>query len=109
MHFNQLKRREFITLLAGAALIGPPTAIAQTPKVYRLGTLTAGPPMSPASGDAAVLIGALTQRGYTLGQNLIYEARGAAGKLSPMAPKKQGLETDNVDGVVAVSQSATLI
>jgi len=84
MHFNQLKRREFITLLAGAALIGPPTAIAQKPKVYRLGTLTAGPPMSPASGDAAVLIGALTQRGYTLGQNLTYEARGAAGKLSQM-------------------------
>ena len=57
--------REFITLLAGAALIGPSTAIAQTPKVskvYRLGTLTAGPPMSPDSGDAAVLIGALTQR-----------------------------------------------
>src|SRR6476660_4139767 len=80
-----MQRREFITLLAGAALIGPlagaaligpPTAIAQTPKVYRLGTLTAGPPMSPASGDAAVLIGALTQRGYTLGQNLTYEARG---------------------------------
>src|SRR5260370_27642270 len=82
MHFNQLKRREFITLLAGAALIGPPTAIAQTPKVYRLGTLTAGQPMSPASGDAAVLIGALTQRGYTLGQNLTYEARGAARKLT---------------------------
>jgi len=63
MHFNQLKRRGFITLLAGAALIGPPTAIAQKPKVYRLGTLTAGPPMSPASGDATVLISALTQRG----------------------------------------------
>jgi hypothetical protein len=29
--------------------------------------------MSPASGDGAVLIGALTQRGYTLGQNLTYE------------------------------------
>src|SRR5260370_17018260 len=88
MHFNQLKRREFITLLAGAALIGPPTAIAQTPKVYRLGTLTAGPPMSPASGDAAVLIGALTQRGYTLGQNLTYEARGAAVKFSQNPPTK---------------------
>ena len=71
-----MRRREFITLLAGAALIGPSTSIAQTPRVYRLGTLTAGPPMSPDSGDGAVLIGALTQRGYTLGQNLAYEARG---------------------------------
>jgi hypothetical protein len=33
-----VQRREFITLLAGAALIGPSTAIAQTPKVYRLGS-----------------------------------------------------------------------
>jgi putative ABC transport system substrate-binding protein len=88
-----VQRREFITLLAGAALIGPWTAIAQTPKIYRLGTLTAGPPMNPASGDAAVLIGALTQRGYTLGQNLTYEARGAAGKLSQMPQQLQELKT----------------
>ena len=74
MPFDRLRRRDFITLLGGAALIGPSTAVAQTPKVYRLGTLTAGPPMSPASEDAAVLIGALTRRGYMLGQNLTYEA-----------------------------------
>ena len=86
---QSVQRREFITLLAGAALIGPSTAIAQTPKVYRLGTRPAGPPMSPASSDAAVLIGALTQRGYTLGQNLTYEARGAAGKLSQMPQQMQ--------------------
>jgi hypothetical protein len=161
---SHIERRKFLATLGGAALIGPSTAIAQTPKVYRLGTLTAGPPMSPASGDAqgAVAesetikiasgrsrfivskasmkssgsltpsgwtmtpssraatadaatapgrnavekgdrgmslrydahashqsqahirvrcraVGALTQRGYTLGQNLTYEARGAAG------------------------------
>src|SRR5262249_6071534 len=97
---QSVQRREFITLLAGAALIGPPTAIAQKPKVYRLGTLTAGPPMSPASGDAAVLIGALTQRGYTLGQNLTYEARGAAGNLSPMPPQNQELKRAHRAGVV---------
>src|SRR5262249_22598865 len=85
------------------SLIGPSRAIAQTPKAYRLGTLTAGPPMSPASGDAAVLIGALTQRGYTLGQNLTYEARGAAGKLSQMPQQMQELKTANVDVVVTVA------
>src|SRR6185369_12619522 len=62
-----------------------------------LGTLTAGPPMTPASGDAAVLIGALTQHGYRLGQNLTYEARGAAGKLSQMPQQMQELKTANVD------------
>src|SRR5262245_20715895 len=106
---QSVQRREFITLLAGAALIGPSTAIAQTPKVYRLGTLTAGPPMSPASGDAAVLIGALRQRGYTLGQNLTYEARGAAGKLSQMPQQMQELVKANVDVVVTVSYPAAVI
>ena len=104
-----MRRREFITLLAGAALIEPSTAIAQTRKVYRLGTLTAGPPMSPASGDGAVLIGALMQRGYTLGQNLTYEARGAAGKLSQMPQQMQELKRANVDVVVTVSYPAALI
>jgi putative ABC transport system substrate-binding protein len=65
--------------------------------------------MSPASGDAAVLIGALTQRGYTLGQNLTYEARGAAGKLSQMPQQMQELKTANVDVVVTVSYPAALI
>src|SRR5262249_62242582 len=88
---------------------GPPPAIAQNPKVSRLGTLTAGPPMSPASGDAAVLIGALTQRGYTLGQNLTYEARGAAGNLSQMPQQMQELKRANVDVVVTVGYPAALI
>src|SRR5262249_5237280 len=75
----------------------------------RLGTLTTGPPMSPASGDAAVLIGALTQRGYTLGQNLTYEARGAAGQVSQKPPQKQETRETNVDVVVTVSYPAALI
>src|SRR5262249_59977032 len=65
--------------------------------------------MSPASGDAAVLIGALTQRGYTLGQNLTYEARGAAGKLSQMPQQMQELVKANVDVVVTVSYPAAVI
>jgi putative ABC transport system substrate-binding protein len=106
-----VQRREFITLLAGAALIGPSTAIAQTqtPKVYRLGTLAAGAPMLPDNADAAVLIGALTQRGYTLNQNLIYEARGADGKLSQMPQQMQELKRANVDVVVTVSYPAAVI
>src|SRR5262245_45360360 len=106
---QSVQRREFITLLAGAALIGPRPAIAQTPKVYRLGTLTAGPPMGPASDDAAVLIGALKQRGYKPGQNLTYEARGAAGQLSQMPKQMQELKTANVDVVVTVSYPAAVI
>ena len=56
-----------------------------------------------------MLIGVLTQRGYTLGQNLTYEARGAAGKLSQMPQQMQELKTANVDVVVTVSYPAALI
>src|SRR5262249_58798479 len=65
--------------------------------------------MLPDNADAAVLIGALTQRGYTLNQNLIYEARGAAGKLSQMPQKMQELKRANVDVVVTVSYPAAVI
>src|SRR5262249_31718502 len=106
---QSVQRREFITLLAGAALIGTSTAIAQTPKVYRLGTLTAGPPMSSASRDAPLLIRALRQRGHQLHPNLTYEARGAAGKLSQMPQQMEELKKANVDVVVTVSYPAAVI
>ena len=41
-----LKRRDFVSLLAGAAISGPLTALAQTsPKTFHLGTLTPALPM----------------------------------------------------------------
>ena len=97
-----MQRRGFMALLAGAALIGPRAAVAQTTKIYRLGALTPVLPLNPASGDAAVLIGVLTQRGYTLGQNLIFEARGAAGKVSQLPQQMQELKASNVDVVVTL-------
>ena len=50
-------------------------------QVYRLGTLIPVAPIVPSDARAAILITGMAQRGYTLGQNLAYEARGAAGKV----------------------------
>jgi putative tryptophan/tyrosine transport system substrate-binding protein len=102
-----MRRRDFLSLLTGAAIVGPSAAIAQTPqKVFRLGTLTVGPPIPPTAGPGAILIGGLAQRGYTLGQNLAYEARGAAGNISQIANLAQELKAANVDVVVTVSYPA---
>src|ERR1700686_920753 len=101
-----MKRREFIAFLGGMALAAPRETIAQTSKIYRLGTLTVLPPMSPTAGTGAMLIAGLAQRGYTLGQNLAYEARGAAGKVGQMSNLMQELKAANVDVVVTVSYPA---
>jgi ABC-type uncharacterized transport system substrate-binding protein len=101
-----MRRREFITLLGGMALGAPRETIAQTAKVYRLGTLTVSPPIQPNAGTGAMLLGGLAKRGFTLGQNLAYEARGAAGNVGQMANLMQELKAANVDVVVTVSYPA---
>jgi len=47
-----MKRREFIALLGSMAIVAPRGAIAQTSKIYRLGTLTVVPPIAPTAGTA---------------------------------------------------------
>jgi ABC-type uncharacterized transport system substrate-binding protein len=101
-----MERREFIAFIGGMAIAGPRSAFSQTAKVYRLGTLTVGPPISPTDGTGAMLIAGLAKRGYTLGQNLAYEARGAAGKVGQTPNLMQELKAANVDVVVTVSYPA---
>ena len=101
-----MRRREFVAFLGSMAIAIPRRVTAQTSKIYRLGTLTAGLPMSSTAGDGAVLIAALGQRGYTLGQNLAYEARGAAGKSGELPRLMQELKAANVEVVVTLSYPA---
>ena len=106
-----MRRREFITLLGSAAawpLATPRETIAQAPKVYRLGTLSVGPPIEITDGRGAVLINALAQRGYTLGKNLGYEARGAAGDKGRLPQLMQELKAANIDVVLTVGYPAAV-
>ena len=59
-----MRRREFIAFLGGMAVAAPRRGVAQTTRVYRLGTLTVLPPMVPTAGPGALLIAGLAQRGY---------------------------------------------
>jgi len=49
-----------------------------------------------------MLVEGLAKRGYKLGENLAYEARGAAGKIPQMVNLMQELKAANVDVVVTV-------
>jgi ABC-type uncharacterized transport system substrate-binding protein len=72
MEFDQVKRREFITLLASAAGAWPLAARAQqAPRAARLGYLA--PASNPDLQQA--LLGGLRDLGYVEGQNLAIEYR----------------------------------
>ena len=103
-----MKRRDFIACLGGMAIAAPRAAIAQTSRVYRLGTLTAGPPMAATAGPGAILVKSLAERGYTLGQNLAFEARGAAGKVGLAPHLMLELVAAKVDVVITVSYPAAV-
>jgi putative tryptophan/tyrosine transport system substrate-binding protein len=91
-------RRDFISLLAGAAIAGPRLAIAQTQsKVYRVGTLLPGPPLDEKSPLGVVLLKKLEQHGYTLGKNLAFEARGAGGQIGKLGEIVHAMKADQVD------------
>ena len=98
-----MRRREVLQIITCALAFAPDTIAAQiAAKTYRIGTLTVGPAIPPTEGTGKMLIEGLTQRGYKLGENLGYEARGAAGKIPQMANLMQELKAANVDVVVTV-------
>lgn len=101
-----MRRRDFIGCLGSMAVAAPGMAAAQSAKVYRLGTLTAGLPVVATAPPGAILVKSLASRGYTLGQNLVLESRGAAGKVSQLSRLVQELKAANVDAIVTVGYPA---
>jgi putative ABC transport system substrate-binding protein len=97
-----MQRREFITLLGSAAssVCWPRTASAQTSSISRLGTFGPRDPVDDKSPFGSILIGVLAQRGYTLGQNLALDARGASGDMGRVPQLLQEMKADKVDALV---------
>jgi putative ABC transport system substrate-binding protein len=98
-----VRRRQFITLLGGAAVAWPLDALAQQGKVWRMGFIAHG---HESFYDA--LFEGLREYGYEEGRNLIVErryARGQAGRFKEFAAEMVRL---NVDVIIVVTTPAAL-
>jgi putative tryptophan/tyrosine transport system substrate-binding protein len=78
MQFDQLKRRNFITLLGSTAAVWPLRARAQDARAYTIGVLTLTSPNPEPLLNA--LREGLRDAGYVESRNLRLEIRSAAGK-----------------------------
>jgi ABC-type uncharacterized transport system substrate-binding protein len=94
-----MQRRKFLTLLGSAAMVAPRIALADA-KPPRLALISPQGFMSAESPNGKILLEALKARGYTLGQNLIFE--GPTGPQVPTAPEKliEQVKARNIDAIV---------
>ena len=108
MQFDQMKRREFITLLGGAAAGWPFAARAQRPeRMRRVGVLL------PAAADdleyqarVGALLQGLTPLGWTIGRNLQIDVRWSAGDANRLWEYAEELVALAPDVIVASSSVA---
>ena len=92
-----IKRREFITLLAGAAAAWPLAARAQQPAVPVVGILASVSP-APYAGFIAAIKEGLQQTGYIEGRNVTIEYRWAEGHYDRLP--QQAIEVDRGVAVI---------
>ncbi len=103
-----IRRREFIAVLAGAAAAWPLTASAQQPvRIAKIGHLESGWPSSSPNLLAAFRQG-LRELGYAEGQNLFIERRYAEGSEERLPQLAQELVQFGVDVIFAIGPPQAL-
>src|SRR5262249_50690177 len=84
MHFRQVKRRDFITLLGGAAVVWPLAARAQQrEQMRRIGVLVSAVEVDPKQLEYITAFAqGLAELGWSVGRNVRIEYRWGAGDLN---------------------------
>jgi putative tryptophan/tyrosine transport system substrate-binding protein len=108
MQIDQLKRREVITLLAGAAVAWPVVVRAQQPgKLPTVGFLVPGTPSSHGQ-SFAIVVQRLRDLGWIEGRTIAVEYRWAEGRSERFAEIAAEFVQRKVDVIVTASTAAVL-
>ena len=103
-----MRRREFITLLGGAAAAVPMVARAQQAgKVYRIGFLSAGAEVRPPR-LWSVFVSGLQEAGWIEGKNIEFDRRYAENRLDRLPELATELVRLDVDVIVTVGTLAPM-
>jgi putative ABC transport system substrate-binding protein len=96
-----MRRRDFVRLLGlSSAPLVTSLALAQSPSVYRLGTLGPRDPFDEKSRFGSILVRVLADHGYVLGKNLTFDARGAKGETSRLPSLLEEMRAGGVSALV---------
>jgi putative tryptophan/tyrosine transport system substrate-binding protein len=119
MHFDQLKRREFITFLGGAAAWPLTAGAQQVDRMRRIGVLIAGLTENDSEGQLrmAAFRRGLQNLGWVEGRNVHIEERWPGGnneRLRSFAAELAGMRPDaifagNEAATIALQQTATTV
>src|SRR5258706_10766263 len=106
---DRMKRREFITLLGGAAAAWPLDARGQqSARTYRVGLLASGARILNIDERRTALVRGLAERGYVEGRNLVFDDRFAEGHNERLPGFATELSAARADVIVTFGYPAAL-
>src|SRR5215213_2666124 len=101
-----MRRREVIALCGSMALA--PRVLAQSARVYRVGLLSPGVPITEANPQSAPFLKGMAEHGYRAAHNLLIERRGAMGRTADSPRLAEELVAAGVEALVTIGYPPAL-